>query len=200
MQVLIRGIPAFASAGRFALNRTGRKTMATAPAPFTAPKRDEQGKIDIDELFSKPSWSVESLLPPETPNAITPDVSREQLHHLLRLSALPLPSSPEEESEMLQTLASQLYFVREIQKVDTQGVEPLVSLRDETAEGEKEGELGLEQMKEALAKEEVRGKLHRRVKRKQVDIKHEEWNVLGNASRSAGRYFVVEGGKGRTVP
>lgn len=33
---------------------------------------------------------------------------------------------------MLSTLRAQVHFVREIQKVDTSGVEPLVAIRDET--------------------------------------------------------------------
>lgn len=33
---------------------------------------------------------------------------------------------------MLATLRAQVHFVKEIQKVDTSGVEPLVSIRDET--------------------------------------------------------------------
>ena len=40
---------------------------------------------------------------------------------------------------MISELQSQLQFVRAIQEVDTDGVEPLVALRDETEEGEKEG-------------------------------------------------------------
>lgn len=100
---------------------------------------------------------------------------------------------------MLQTLSSQLHFVKEIQKADTAGVKPLQSLRDETAEGERAAELGLEALREALEAEEVRGKFHRRIRRKQEESSGKEgaeWDVLGTAGRRTGRFFVVDGGKG----
>ena len=99
---------------------------------------------------------------------------------------------------MLTTLSSQLHFVKEIQQVDTTGIEPLRSLRDETLAGEKEAELGMNAMNEALAQEEVRGKHYKRIRRRrdQVSNKQEEdWDVLGTASKKVGRFFVVEGGK-----
>ena len=100
---------------------------------------------------------------------------------------------------MLSTLSSQLHFVKEIQKVDTTGVEPLRSLRDETVEGEKAAELGVEAMRDALAKEEVRGKYYKRIRRRRdLDVRKgedEEWDVLGTAERKVGRFFVIEGGK-----
>jgi hypothetical protein len=67
---------------------------------------------------------------------------------------------------MLATLSSQLHFVKEIQKADTSGIRPLQSLRDETVLGEREAELGLEALKEAMAAEEVRGRFHPRVRRR----------------------------------
>ncbi|KAH9815312.1 Glu-tRNAGln amidotransferase C subunit [Teratosphaeria destructans] len=153
--------------------------------------------IDIDQLLSKPTWSISSLLPPsDTRPTDSPSISSKQLHHLLRLSALPPPSSPEEEARMLSTLASQLHFVREIQRVDTAGVEPLTSLRDETPEGEKEAEIGLEQLKDAMDREEVKGKALRRIRRRRgggLEKEVEHWDMLGMAGKKSGRYFVVEG-------
>lgn len=99
---------------------------------------------------------------------------------------------------MLKTLSSQLHFVQEIQKADTTGVQPLQSLRDETAQGEQDAELGLEALKEALAAEDVRGKFHPRIRRRRdgaQSVKKDEWSVLGTAGKKTGRYFVVEGGK-----
>ena len=100
---------------------------------------------------------------------------------------------------MLSTLSSQLHFVKEIQKVDTTGVEPLQSLRDETAAGEKEAELGLEAMKDALALEEVRGRHHKRIRRRNGERvqKEDEWDVLGTAGKIVGRFLLVDGGKDR---
>ncbi|KAL1589415.1 hypothetical protein WHR41_01903 [Cladosporium halotolerans] len=155
-------------------------------------------QVDIDDLLSKPTWSVSSLLP-KSPDSAPAEVTSKQLRHLLKLSALPPPSSPSEEAKMLQTLSSQLHFVKEIQKADTAGVKPLQSLRDETAEGERAAELGLEALREALEAEEVRGKFHRRIRRKREESSGKEgaeWNVLGTAGRKTGRFFVVDGGKG----
>jgi len=121
-----------------------------------------------------------------------------QLHHLLRLSALPPPKGAAEQAQMLSTLAAQLHFVKEIQKVDTEGVEPLRSLRDETGQGEKEAELGMVALRGALEQEVIRGTHHQRITRKQGRRDGEEgekWDPLGTAGRKMGRYFVVEGGK-----
>jgi len=99
---------------------------------------------------------------------------------------------------MLRTLSSQLHFVKEIQRANTTGVQPLQSLRDETAQGEQEAELGLEALSEALAAEDVRGTFHPRIRRRRDGAqasKNDEWNVLGTAGKKTGRYFVVEGGK-----
>jgi Asp-tRNA(Asn)/Glu-tRNA(Gln) amidotransferase C subunit len=153
--------------------------------------------VDVDELLSKPTWSVESLLP-KASEADPNEVSSKQLRHLLKLSALPPPKDDTEEAKMLKTLSSQLHFVKEIQQADTTGVQPLQSLRDETVQGEQEAELGLEALKEALAAEDVRGKFHPRIRRRRdaaQALKKDEWNVLGSAGKKTGRYFVVEGGK-----
>lgn len=96
---------------------------------------------------------------------------------------------------MLDTLAAQLHFVGEIQRVDTTGVKPLRAIRDETRGAEKEQTIGLDTLKEALANEKTIGKWHRRIQRDTtpVDAKDaEDWNVLGSAEKTAGKYFVVE--------
>ena len=97
---------------------------------------------------------------------------------------------------MLRTLNAQLHFVREMQKVDTAGVEPLCSLRDETAQAQKENEIGLDDLKEAFGQEEIKGKHHKRIRRRpgiEVDTKGaEDWDVLGHAERKVGNFFVVE--------
>jgi Asp-tRNA(Asn)/Glu-tRNA(Gln) amidotransferase C subunit len=119
------------------------------------------------------------------------------LHHLIRLSALPVPRSDDEEHEMLETLSSQLRFVQEIQNTDTTGVEPLQSLRDETTAGEQDAEIDLATLKGALAQEEIRGTHHRRIRRRldsSAGEHAESWDVLGSARKRVGPYFVVEGG------
>lgn len=153
--------------------------------------------LDVQTLLLNPTWSVSSLLPPKD-STNTNQISSKQLHHLLRLSALPPPKDAAEEEKMLSTLSSQLHFVKDIQKVEASGVEPLRSLRDETTDGEQAAELDKEALREALELEEVRGKHHKRIRRKNggQGEKEEEWDVLGAAERKVGRYFVVEGGKG----
>jgi len=129
-------------------------------------------------------------------------IKPEQLHHLLRLSALPMPKSPEEEDRMLNALALQLAFVEGMRKVDADGVEPLQSIRDETREGREEATIGLETLKDALAKEDIKGRSRRpRRRRELVNTKGvEDWDVLGTASDKLetpmGKYFVVRSGKG----
>lgn len=96
---------------------------------------------------------------------------------------------------MLRTLHSQLHFVRDVQSVDTTGVEPLRSLRDETTEGVAETTIGLQELQDALAKEIRFGHKQRpkRVRGTKVDTAGiEDWDPLGTASRKAGKYFVVQ--------
>lgn len=99
---------------------------------------------------------------------------------------------------MINTLESQLHFVRAIQSVDTTGVEPLRSIRDETRQAEKENAVTLESMKEELDNEEVVGHSRRIMKKKSAAVDMDEpnkWDPLALASKKIGRYVVVETGK-----
>lgn len=150
---------------------------------------------NFEKILSAPTWSVESLLPPKTRAPDAPRVSSQQLHHLLRLSALPPPESPEQEQKMLETLAAQLHFVGKIQEVDTTDVTPLRALRDETKQAEEEQTISLDTLKEALSKEKVIGVHHKRIQRDTTPVDAsdvENWDVLGSAERKSGKYFVVE--------
>ncbi|RMZ74373.1 DUF726 domain [Pyrenophora seminiperda CCB06] len=150
---------------------------------------------ELDKLFAEPTWSVKSLLPPKTRPADAPKITSEQLHHLLRLSALPPPETPEQEQKMLDTLADQLHFVGKIQEVDTTGVTPLRSIRPEGKAATVHQMIGLEQVKDALNSEEVIGQHYKRIQRviTPKDAKDvEDWDVLGSAERKAGKFFVVE--------
>jgi Asp-tRNA(Asn)/Glu-tRNA(Gln) amidotransferase C subunit len=159
------------------------------------PSRKGTHPDDLDKLLSTPTWSVESLLPPKTRAPDAPKISSQQLHHLLRLSALPAPDTPEQAQIMLDTLAAQLHFVGEIQQVDTTGVKPLRVIRDETRAAEQEQTIGLDSLRSALEKETTIGKHFKRIQRDATlaDAKDiEDWNILGSAERKAGKYFVVE--------
>lgn len=100
---------------------------------------------------------------------------------------------------MLKTLESQIHFVKEIQRVDATGVEPLRSIRDESPAAVQEVTIGLDRLKEALAKEQVVGR-QRRIRRMQSEKNDRpdgaiwDGNVLGSASKTKGKYFVVETG------
>lgn len=174
-----------------------KTTSQSAIRDFSATAAHNQsGHVNIKALLSKPTWSVKSLLP--TSKTTETEVTPEKLYHLLRLSALPLPKTPEEEAQMLKTLHSQLHFVKEIQKVDTEGVEPLVAIRDETEEARFENTIGLETLEEAFANEETKGRNQRPRRRRDavVDTKGaEDWDALGTAGRTSGKYFIVNSSK-----
>lgn len=159
-----------------------------------------ESKDQDDILPQQPTWSLHDLISP-TPQSTTPTptITPSELHHLLRLSALPLPKSPMEEQKMQKDLQSQLHFVRAIQKVDIpDDVEPLQSIRDETEEAMKEQEYTVEALREEFAKEEVvgkRGRIRRgRAKGEgmaKIEGKEEKWDPLKLAPRTVGRYIAV---------
>jgi hypothetical protein len=100
---------------------------------------------------------------------------------------------------MLDSLHSHLHFVTHIRSVDTTSISPLQSLRDETTTGIQNQEIGLRDLEDALGKEEVKGRYYKRIRRRQEDADEGEsaqnWDVLGQARKKVGRFFVVEGGK-----
>ncbi|KAJ5168550.1 uncharacterized protein N7482_004144 [Penicillium canariense] len=151
----------------------------------------------LESMLAEPSWSVRSLIPDQAAEQSEPSITPKQLRHLLRLSALPQPASPEEEQSMLRTLESQIHFVKEIQGVDTTGIEPLRSIRDESAAAVKETTIGLDRLKDAFSKEHVSGR-RRRVQRvpsaknDRPDGTTWDGNALGSAIKTKGPYFVVE--------
>ena len=128
-------------------------------------------------------------------------VTPEKLQHLLRLSALPPPKDKEEESKLLRDLRNQIHFVKQIQRVNTQGVEPLVAIRDETPEHIESSTVRLEDLKPWLDQEEkvgraefVRSRRPRDVKVGEMDWDPFEMGVGSEAGsgRRHGRYFVVK--------
>lgn len=104
---------------------------------------------------------------------------------------------------MLRTLDSQLHFVQDIQSVDTDGVEPLRSISDVTPQALKEREVTIEDLKEGFEAEELvehRERTRWRSKSKMLKGENgervkgvEDWDVLGLAEKTEGKYFVVEG-------
>lgn len=150
---------------------------------------------EIEAALAKPKWSVKSMLPNEGEQE--PTVSQAQLHHLLKLSALPLPKSADEEARMLKTLEAQIHFVKEIQGIDTTHVKPLVAIRDETAANVKEEMITLEKLQPCLDQEEkvgINGTIRRRKPTEM--LKDSEWDPFelgeGKESRKKGRFFFVK--------
>jgi hypothetical protein len=98
---------------------------------------------------------------------------------------------------MLKTLESQIHFVREIQKVDTTGVEPLRAIRDESAEGIEEQTITLADLQEHLDAEEVVGRNGRIKRRPREDLEAkdaEDWDPFAMSEgqgKNMGRYFFV---------
>ncbi|TGJ86783.1 hypothetical protein E0Z10_g1944 [Xylaria hypoxylon] len=155
---------------RRAIRASRQQTRAgsTVPASLTRASRTQQHPDttnsttpDFASLLSQPTWSVRSLLPPNTSSSQATTITPKTLHHLLRLSALPLPRTPDEESQMLATLSSQLHFVRAIQVVDTTDIAPLRVIRDETALGLREQTIGLAELRDTLESENVVGHARR---------------------------------------
>ena len=100
---------------------------------------------------------------------------------------------------MLKTLDSQLHFVREIQKLKTDSVTPLKSILDESPTADSEREIGYEELKGSLGDGDASRRLSRAKRRGtgtlDVPNEAEDWDVLKQAERKAGRYFMVEAGK-----
>jgi aspartyl/glutamyl-tRNA(Asn/Gln) amidotransferase C subunit len=189
---------------------------------------------EIESLLKTPTWSVSSLLPHKTPQPNEHDgsaylswqsspqpfeaeceeeITREKLHHLLKLSALPPPQSETEENQMLRDLKDQVHFVKQIQKVDTTGVQPLVAIRDETAEYRDEHLFTRASLAEYIALEEKQGK-NGTIRRKQDTYQtmtftqdsrpwkpdpliwskvEDPWNLgEGSKTRKMGQFFFVK--------
>jgi Asp-tRNA(Asn)/Glu-tRNA(Gln) amidotransferase C subunit len=93
---------------------------------------------------------------------------------------------------MIKTLESQLHFVREIQSVDTTGVEPLQAIREESEEAKVDLTIGLESLKDALSRERVSGRMRRPRRQDEQSMKPEDkWDPLGTADKTVSGYFVV---------
>lgn len=94
---------------------------------------------------------------------------------------------------------TQLQFVRDIQSVDTTGVEPLRAIRDETSAGLAETTITLDRLRDGLDRETVFG-YRRRPRRVRTDEARErsgEELLVDEATeeRRERGYFVVESGK-----
>ncbi|GAB1313029.1 60S ribosomal protein L7 [Madurella fahalii] len=191
-------------------------SSSTTSQPQPQPQASKP-QPDPYDLLSTPTWSTRALFPTSLPPPLHSQPSETDLNtsndksinipHLLRLSALPQPSSPAETARLQSTLQTQLHFVRAIQLVNTDGVAPLRSIRDETRQGLREAAITSDtpQIRAALAEEEAYGRWKRPRRRRALNKADggrplkgvEDWDVLGSAREKVGRYFVVRSGSGR---
>ena len=159
-------------------------------------------KVDIEALLKNPSWSVRETVLADISSEDTALISKGQLYHLLRLSALPIPASSEEEARLTEDLRAHLRFVQAIQKVDTDGVKPLQMIRDETKEAERLHTITIDSLKEEFEKEEVvgsRGRIRKRSIEKEPNplVERASWDPLSHAGKTHGPYYVVNTAKDR---
>lgn len=149
-------------------------------------------------LPSRPTWSIQDIFEKHSEDKET-QISDGELHHLLRLSALPIPKDVAEQQRMKKDLQSQLKFVIAIQELDIpDSVKPLQSIRDETEDGMKEQEITVESLADEFAKEEVvgtRGRIRRKKGMKALEGEEEKWDPLALAPRTIGRYIAVNTAK-----
>ena len=159
----------------------------------SAPK-ELKTPAEIHDFLSQPSWSTKDLLKPQA-RLEESQISRDKLHHLLRLSALPLPTSDAEEQQMIKDLESQLTFVQSIQEIDTEGIEPLQSIRDETKRAQEANIYDVSSMQKYLNQEAVYGK-RRRISRIEdnspEDTRLDGIYHLSQAPKKRGRYIRVD--------
>jgi len=90
--------------------------------------------------------------------------------------------------------------------VDTEGLEPLQSIRDETREGIEEATIGLKDVRNALDEEEFKGRSRRPRRRRGPVVTEKEvegWDILGTAGETVevgeARFFVVRSGKDERI-
>jgi Asp-tRNA(Asn)/Glu-tRNA(Gln) amidotransferase C subunit len=104
-----------------------------------------------------------------------------------------LSQTAEEERAMIDTLQQQLRFVRNIQKIDTAGVEPLCAIRDETTAANAALTVGCQQLHDVLTLEARVGHGKRPRRRRDVtDSLAEPANdMVKSLDRAPGRYFIV---------
>ena len=122
-------------------------------APVIPPNTTNRKGVKLDEFLGSPGWKLDDLLPHSrtaTNGTEHSSITTETLHHLLRLSGLPPPESQDEESNLLSALHDQLRFVRHVQSVPTDGVEPLIRVGIESHPGgDKSGVLSFKECVEA---------------------------------------------------
>lgn len=129
--------------------------------PPTPPDISKCERVKLDEILGPPGWKIDDLLPPRIPSSEhLPDDSiiPETLRHLLHLSGLPPPQTHPEESSLLSALHDQLHFVRHVQSVPTEDINPLIRIgRESDPEVDTVGVLSYEECVEESKSQEIPG-------------------------------------------
>ena len=158
-------------------------------SPLIPPDISKRPGVDLNEFLGSPGWNLDDLLPANRSNSsldVTDEsITPETLRHLLRLSGLPPPKSPQEESNLLSALHDQLHFVRHVQSVPTDDVKPLIRVGHEPHQEEEIGVLSYQECLEESRSENIPG------------LEWKQWDVcaLKGGSRE-GRdqgWFIVNG-------
>lgn len=150
----------------------------------------------IDKFLNQPTWSTNEILQDKDDSSETL-ITDQEIQRLLRLSALPTSVDPQQLELIRRDLQSQLKFVRHVQSVDTEGVEPLVCVRNETTEGIRDSTVTLDDLLPALSKEYQKGKCLR-PRRREEPLPREEndWDVFATSENvvelNGEKYFAVQ--------
>lgn len=159
----------------------------------------EKNKVDVAKLLRRPTWSLTNLSSGEEDVAktISSEITSSKLQHLLRLSALPLAVSPEEQSSKSKALQTQLNFVRDVQNFDAAGSLPLQAIRDETRSAVKQRTIGVAEVAGFLLQEDYSGRNRRpRTRRGKASTPDSgNWDVLKTAAQTTGRHVIVGAAK-----
>ena len=161
-------------------------------SPPILPNVSKRTGVDLNEFLGSPGWNLDELLPPNRSKSSTsPDptddspITLETLRHLLHLSGLPPPKSPQEESNLLSALHDQLHFVRHVQSVPTENVKPLIRVGRESHPEDEIGVLSYQECVEESQSENIPG------------LEWKQWDVCGLKGGSReGRdqgWFIVHG-------
>ncbi|RKF80862.1 putative duf726 domain-containing protein [Golovinomyces cichoracearum] len=150
----------------------------------------------IDKFLNQPTWSTNEILQDKDDSSETL-ITDQEIQRLLRLSALPTSVDRQQLESIRRDLQSQLKFVRHVQSVDTEGVEPLVCVRNETTEGIRDSTVTLDDLMPALSKEYQKGKCLR-PRRREEPLPREEndWDVFATSENvvelNGEKYFAVQ--------
>ena len=188
-EMCIRNVLVGSLPSRRSLHTTLPPQKLSPPMP---PDISKHTGVDLNEFLGSSGWNLDELLPPSRPKSSTsPDatddssITPETLLHLLRLSGLPPPKSPQEESNLLSALHAQLHFVRHVQSVPTDDVKPLIRVGHEPHPEDEIGVLSYQECVEESQSENISG------------LEWKQWDICGLKGGSReGRdqgWFIVNG-------